>query len=244
MKHLRNLDSFCLTIIWMMVLLSVGAVAQSGGSFTIQQSVIASGGGTSNGGGFTVESTTGQSLAGGPISNEPFNLFSGFWTPASFAPTPTPTLTPTPTPTPTITPSPTPTATPTPTPTATPTPSPTPTPGNTCTPSTTVTEGDLFPGGIVSFGVSSGSGTVTVDHVNAGTGLQSLTVVGTPTNAMVSIPSFTLGTFLPVVITFIPINPNLAVDFKLRAASTFHAANIRVRCGTPPNEPEYYKSKN
>ena len=236
MKHLRNLDSFCLTIIWMMVLLSVGAVAQSGGNFTIEQSVIASGGGTSNGGSFTVESTSGQAVAGGLIGNQPFNLFSGFWTPDSFAPTPTPT------PTPTITPNPTPTVTPTPT--ATPTPSPTPTPGNICTPSTTVTEGDLFPGGIVSFGVSSGSGSVTVDHVNAGTGLQSLTVVGTPTNAVVSIPSFTLGTFLPVVITFTPINPNLAVDFKLRAASTFHAANIRVRCGTPPNEPEYYKSKN
>ncbi len=51
------------------------------------------------------------------------------------------------------------------------------------TPSTTVTEGDLFPGGIVSFGVSSGPGSVTVDHVNAGTGLQSLTLVGVPTNA-------------------------------------------------------------
>jgi len=40
-----------------------------------------------------------------------------------------------------------------------------------------VTEGDLFPGGIVSFGVSSGSGSVAVNHVNAGAGLQSLTVV-------------------------------------------------------------------
>ncbi|MDQ3181080.1 MAG: hypothetical protein M3Q33_11225, partial [Acidobacteriota bacterium] len=46
----------------------------------------------------------------------------------------------------------------------------------TCTPTTTVTEGDLFAGGIVSIGVTSGPGSVTVDHVNAGTGLQSLTV--------------------------------------------------------------------
>ena len=105
-----------------------------------------------------------------------------------------------------------------------------------CTPSTTVTEGDLFPGGIVSFGVSSGPGTVTVDHVNAGTGTQSLTVVGVPVNAVVNIPAFTPGTTAPVVVTFIPINPNLAVDFTLRAASTFHAANIRVRCGTQPNK--------
>ena len=103
-----------------------------------------------------------------------------------------------------------------------------------CTPSTTVTEGDLFPGGIVSFGITSGPGSVTVDHVNAGTGLQSLTVVGTPVNAVVMIPAFTAGTTAPVVVTFIPINPALPVDFTLRAASTFHAANVRARCGTPP----------
>jgi hypothetical protein len=127
--------------------------------------------------------------------------------------------------------------TPTPTPTATPTPTPTPTPGGggTCTPSTTVTEGDLFPGGIVSFGVTSGPGSVTVDHVNAGTGLQSLTVVGMPVNAVVTIPAFVPGTTAPVVVTFTTPNPGLAVDFTLRAASTFHAAFIRVRCATPPH---------
>jgi len=108
----------------------------------------------------------------------------------------------------------------------------------TCTPSTTVAEGDLAPGGIVSFGVMSGAGSITVDHVNAGTGLQSLTVVGTPTNAVVTIPPFTPGTFAPVVVTFSVIDPNQPVDFTLRAASTFHAANIRARCGTPPREPE------
>ena len=96
---------------------------------------------------------------------------------------------------------------------------------NICTPTTTVTEGNLFPGGTVSYGVTSGSGSVTVDHVNAGTGLQSLTVIGTPVNAIVSIPAFTAGTFNPVTVTFTPIDPNLAVDFTLRAASTFHAAN-------------------
>ena len=101
-----------------------------------------------------------------------------------------------------------------------------------CTPATTVTEGNLFPGGIVSFGITSGPGSVTVDHVNAGTGLQSLTVVGTPTNAVVMIPAFTPGTTAPVVVTFIPIDPNQAVDFTLRAASTVHAANIRAQCGT------------
>jgi hypothetical protein len=108
-----------------------------------------------------------------------------------------------------------------------------------CTPSTIVTEGDMAPGGIVSFGVLSGAGSVTVDHVNAGTGLQSLTVVGTPMNATVNIPPFMPGTFNPVTVTFTANDPNQPVDFTLRAASTFHAAFIRVRCGTPsPGKPE------
>ncbi|MDQ3750371.1 MAG: hypothetical protein M3367_15360 [Acidobacteriota bacterium] len=129
----------------------------------------------------------------------------------------------------TPTPTPTPVATPTPTPNPTPTPTPTPG-GNVCTPTTTVTEGDLFPGGIPSFGVSSGPGSVTIDHVNAGTGTQSITVVGAPTNAVVNIPPFTAGTFNPVNVTFTTPNPGLAVDFTLRAASQFHAVFIRVRC--------------
>ncbi len=102
------------------------------------------------------------------------------------------------------------------------------------TPSTTVTEGDLFPGGIVSFGVNAGPSSVTVDHVNAGTGLQSLTVVGTPTNAIVNIPAFTPGTYNPVTVTFAVPNTSQAVDFTLRAASTYHAIFIRVRCSVPP----------
>ena len=114
----------------------------------------------------------------------------------------------------------------------------TPPPIIACTPSTTVTEGNLFPGGIVSFGVFSGPGSVTVDHVNAGTGLQSLTVMGVPTNAVVTIPPFAPGTFNPVVVTFTRPNPALPVDFTLRAASTFHAANVRVRCSVITNQSE------
>ncbi len=108
-----------------------------------------------------------------------------------------------------------------------------------CVPTTTVTEGNLSPGGIASFAVSSGPGSVTIDHVNAGTGLQSLTVVGVPTNAIVNIPAFVPGTFNPVVVTFTTPNPALPTDFTLRAASTFHAIFIRVRCGivTPTPTP-------
>ncbi len=91
----------------------------------------------------------------------------------------------------------------------------------TCTPTTTVTEGDLFPGGLASFGVMSGPGTVTIDHVNAGTGTQSITVFGAPTNAVVNIPAFTPGTFNPVIVTFTTPNPALPVDFTLRGQAPF-----------------------
>ncbi|MEO6654649.1 MAG: choice-of-anchor P family protein, partial [Pyrinomonadaceae bacterium] len=98
-----------------------------------------------------------------------------------------------------------------------------------CTPTTTVAEGDLFPGGISTFGVTSGPGSVTVDHINSGTGLRSFTVVSA-TNAIVTIPAYTPGTYDPVTATYTVVDPALPVDFTLRAASTYHAVFIRVRC--------------
>ena len=57
-----------------------GAVSgQSGGTFTITQSVIANGGGTSGGSTFSVTGTTGQSLAGTLSNGAPFNVRGGFW---------------------------------------------------------------------------------------------------------------------------------------------------------------------
>lgn len=115
--------------------------------------------------------------------------------------------------------------------TAAQTPTPTPPPAQrTCTPGATIIEGDLLPGGIVSFNVFSGPGVVIVDHLDAGTGLQSLTIVGMPTNAVVNIPEFTAGTTDPVAVTFTTPNPGYRVDFTLRAASEFYAVFIRVRC--------------
>jgi hypothetical protein len=104
-------------------------------------------------------------------------------------------------------------------------------------PMTTVTEGNLFPGGIASFGVTSGVNSVTVDHVNAGTGLQSFTVVGVPTNATVNIPPHTPGTFNPVTATFTATDTTQPVGFTMRAASTYHAANIQVQCVPVPPPP-------
>jgi len=59
--------------------LSIPAVAQSGGSFTITKSVIAGGGGRAAGGTFIVNGTIGQPLAGGPSNGGTFSVTSGFW---------------------------------------------------------------------------------------------------------------------------------------------------------------------
>lgn len=104
------------------------AFPQSGGTFLIQKSVIANGGGNLSAGIFNLDGTTGQCVAGSPSTGGVFTLTSGFWADGAGAGTPTPTATPTgtPTTTPTATPTNTPTATPTPTPTNTPTATPTP----------------------------------------------------------------------------------------------------------------------
>ena len=75
---------FALTIL----LLTTHAMAQSGGQFTIEKSVIATGGSQqSTGGQFAVSGTTGQQTAGDRISNSPFMQTVGFWTPDQFIPT-------------------------------------------------------------------------------------------------------------------------------------------------------------
>lgn len=79
MKITKNkFAAMCFILSFLMTI----AAAQTGGDFTITQSVIASGGGRqTTGGTFSIDSTIGQPLAGGLISNPPFDLFSGFWTP-------------------------------------------------------------------------------------------------------------------------------------------------------------------
>jgi len=61
--------------------------SQSGGTYTITQSVVASGGSTaSSGGQFTVAGTIGQSVAGQPSTGGAFGTYAGFWTPPPLAP--------------------------------------------------------------------------------------------------------------------------------------------------------------
>ncbi|MEP7074928.1 MAG: carboxypeptidase-like regulatory domain-containing protein [Acidobacteriota bacterium] len=62
-----------------------GQVA-TGGNFTIEQSVIANGGGQSNGGTFAIVGTSGQLVAGTASASGPFKITVGFWQ-GFFAPT-------------------------------------------------------------------------------------------------------------------------------------------------------------
>ena len=67
----------CLVSMILSMLISV--FAQSGGTFVIQKSVIAGGGGQAAGGIFSLDGTIGQSLAGTSSSGGTFGLTSGFW---------------------------------------------------------------------------------------------------------------------------------------------------------------------
>lgn len=64
------------------------ANGQTGGAFTITQSVIAGGGGQqSTGGNFALDGTTGQAVAGNALVNTPFTITSGFWNFSPLTPT-------------------------------------------------------------------------------------------------------------------------------------------------------------
>jgi hypothetical protein len=97
---------------------------------------------------------------------------------------------------------------------------------------------EVFPGSLGSFdSITAGPNSVTVDIANSGLGLQGYTVVSA-TNANVSIPGFTPGTFNPVTATFTIPNPGQPVDFTLRASARSVAVLIRAQCaGGPPPPP-------
>jgi hypothetical protein len=72
-------------------LLTIGATAQiaSGGAYTLNQSVITNGGGTSSDAlnNYKVEGTSGQPTAGTSATGGSYTVRNGFWTPNPFAPT-------------------------------------------------------------------------------------------------------------------------------------------------------------
>jgi len=61
--------------------MAASAFSQTGGTFEIEKSVIASGGNASSGGTFTLESTSGQTVSNASPSGGTFSILSGFWTP-------------------------------------------------------------------------------------------------------------------------------------------------------------------
>jgi len=70
---------------YLVLYLSILVPAQTGGNFTITESVIAGGGGQNGtGGAFSLDGTIGQSIAGGALNGSPFAVTSGFW---NFSPT-------------------------------------------------------------------------------------------------------------------------------------------------------------
>ena len=83
MKHKLIISVFTL----MIFPLIASAQISSGGSFGLEKSVIAGGGGESAGGGFAIAGTSGQTTAGIKNQNGNFLLNGGFWAASPLAPT-------------------------------------------------------------------------------------------------------------------------------------------------------------
>jgi hypothetical protein len=85
----KNKLSFYAMMLVAMILMSIGADAQvaSGGSFELEKTSIAGGGGESSGGTFTVNGTTGQAAAGARSNDTAVRMQNGFWTGIVLAPT-------------------------------------------------------------------------------------------------------------------------------------------------------------
>lgn len=73
-------------IVCFLLMLPFAAAAQSGGQFSITQSVLANGGTESNGGNLSLTGTTAQPVAGANSTGEQFVVNGGFWQ-SFFAPT-------------------------------------------------------------------------------------------------------------------------------------------------------------
>lgn len=85
---MKNLFAFIITSAVFASGVTARAQVSSGGSFKLEQTVIAGGGGSdSTGGNYTVAGTIGQAAAGVRPGASRFNLQNGFWTAAPLAPT-------------------------------------------------------------------------------------------------------------------------------------------------------------
>ena len=77
MKKINRLG--CLFILALSGLLNGTVAAQSGGTFVIEKSVIAGGGGQTVGGTFTLDGTIGETVGGTSSAGGTFALGGGFW---------------------------------------------------------------------------------------------------------------------------------------------------------------------
>lgn len=83
---MKRILIFCAAIFFVAIKISDAQVA-TGGAYTLEQSVIAAGGGSSTTGAeFTIVGTIGQAAGGNGGQAAPFALYGGFWTP-QLAPT-------------------------------------------------------------------------------------------------------------------------------------------------------------
>lgn len=84
---MKNLAAFIVVLTILLSCHTANAQISGGGNFTLEQAVIAAGGGASAGGSFSVEGTSGQAAAGMRPSAVSLQLQNGFWTAAPLAPT-------------------------------------------------------------------------------------------------------------------------------------------------------------
>src|SRR5262245_6502238 len=71
------MKKFLLSIV--LCLISSSALAQSGGRFSLEQTVVGNGGWRSDGGVFTMLGTMGQSNSGASAAGGRFNMMDGMW---------------------------------------------------------------------------------------------------------------------------------------------------------------------
>lgn len=88
MNGIRKLSGVIFVFIILMTCATLmNAQVASGGSYKLEQSVLASGGASSSSGNFKVEGTIGQSSAGTNSANGQFAVQGGFWTQQASSPT-------------------------------------------------------------------------------------------------------------------------------------------------------------
>ncbi len=80
-KTAKIKESFAIAAMLTIICWNVNAQIATGGTYALEQSVIANGGGNSTAGNYAVESTAGQSAAGTNGSGGMYSLRGGFWNP-------------------------------------------------------------------------------------------------------------------------------------------------------------------